>query len=140
MADTVTPHYQWIKPEVSGSASTWGTKQNGVFDQIDAQVFLNQQAGVPIGAGALWFTATPPDGWLICSGQSLSTIGTYAALFAVIQYRYGGSGPNFNLPPGTDRFPIGAGANALGATGGAATVTLSAAQIPAHTHPVSDPT
>lgn len=140
MADTVTAHYGWTKPEPSGSANTWGVKQNGVFDQIDAQVFTNQQAGVPIGFGGIWFTNTPPTGWLICQGQSLATVGVYAALFAVIGYTYGGSGANFNLPPGADRFPIGKGANALGAVGGAATVTLTGAQIPAHTHPVSDPT
>lgn len=140
MADTVTVHYGWTKPEPSGSANTWGVKQNGVFDQIDAQVFANQQAGVPIGGGCLWFTATAPTNFLLCKGQSLATIGTYAALFALIGYTYGGSGPNFNLPNFPDKFLIGAGANALGATGGVASVTLTSAQIPAHTHPVADPT
>lgn len=37
-----------------------------------------------------------------------------------------------------DRFPVGAGSSyALGATGGAATVTLSVSQIPAHNHTVT---
>lgn len=37
-----------------------------------------------------------------------------------------------------DRFPVGAGLSyALGATGGAATVTLSVSQIPAHNHTVT---
>ena len=51
--------------------------------------------------------------------------------------------PNVEWPGTTwalyaqDRFPVGAGSGyALGATGGAATVTLSISQIPAHKHTV----
>ena len=38
MADGLTPNYNWIKPEVSASPDTWGAKQNGAMDQIDAKV------------------------------------------------------------------------------------------------------
>jgi hypothetical protein len=38
MADTLTPNYSWIKPEVGGSPDTWGTKLNGTIDSVDAQV------------------------------------------------------------------------------------------------------
>src|ERR1700722_13632862 len=98
MADTLTANYGWVKPEVGASSATWGAKQNGGFDEIDAQVFANQQAGLPIGGGCLWFTATPPANFLIADGSSVDTT-TYAKLFAVIGYTYGGSGANFNLPP-----------------------------------------
>jgi microcystin-dependent protein len=53
--------------------------------------------GVPTGA-VFWFAANAaPAGYLKANGASLST-STYAALFAVIGYTYGGSGGNFNLP------------------------------------------
>lgn len=35
----------------------------------------------PIGSGAIWFTATPPTGWLLCNGQSCAA---YPALVAAI--------------------------------------------------------
>ena len=63
----------------------------------------------------LWSGATTaiPSGWILCNGTS----GT----------------PNL-----TDRFVVGAGSTyAVADTGGATTVTLTVAQIPAHTHNVS---
>ena len=134
MAETQTPNYKWVKPDIGGDASNWGNVLNTLFDNVDSVVYANQQAGVAIGSGALWFTATAPTNWLLCQGQSLDTT-VYAALFAVIGYAFGGSGANFNLPNFTDIFPIGASATrALAATGGAATVTLDATMIPNHTH------
>ena len=140
MAETTTPNYKWIKPDIGGDASNWGNVLNATTDAIDSVVYANQQAGVPIGSGALWFTATAPTNWLLCQGQSLDTT-VYAALFAILGYAFGGSGANFNLPNFTDIFPIGASAtHALAATGGAATVTLDATMIPAHTHTATQPT
>jgi microcystin-dependent protein len=137
LAETLTTNFGWTKPDPGASANTWGATLNATTDKIDAQAFLNAQAGMPIGSGGLWFTATPPTNWLLCQGQSLATA-TYPALFAVIGYTYGGSGANFNLPNFADRFPIGSGSNALAAAGGAATVTLDATMIPAHAHPITD--
>jgi microcystin-dependent protein len=134
LAETQTPNYKWIKPDIGGDASNWGNVLNATTDAIDSVVYANQQAGVPIGSGALWFTATAPTNWLLCQGQSLDTT-VYAALFAILGYAFGGSGANFNLPNFTDIFPIGASATrALAAKGGAATVTLDATMIPTHAH------
>ena len=53
-----------------------------------------------IGSVLIWAgtSASIPTGYIVCDGASLATAGTYNALFTVIQYRYGGSGANFNLP------------------------------------------
>jgi microcystin-dependent protein len=125
-------------PDPGASANTWGNTLNATTAAIDNQVFVNAQAGIPVGSGALWFTATPPANWLICDGSSLSTAAPYDKLFAIIGYTYGGSGANFNLPNLVDKFPIGAGSNALAASGGAATVTLDGSMIPPHAHPIAD--
>lgn len=79
--------------------------------------------------------ATAPAGWLLCQGQVLSTT-EHPELFAVIGNAYGGDGiDTFALPNATGRVMRGAGSgNALGSLGGADSVTLSANQMPAHTH------
>lgn len=135
MAETQTPNYQWVKPDIGGDASNWGNVLNTLVDNVDSVVYANQQAGVPIGSITMFGGAAAPANWLLCQGQSLSTTGTYAALFALLGYAHGGSGANFNLPDLRDTFPIGASATrALAAKGGVATVTLDATMIPTHTH------
>jgi microcystin-dependent protein len=138
MADTVTPNYGWIQPDVGGDAATWGTTLNNDLALIDAQVYANQQAGVPVGTIVMFGGSTPPANWALCLGSSQSTTGPYATLFAVIGYAFGGSGANFNLPNLQGAFPIGASASyALGAQGGAATHAIAVAELPAHAHPIA---
>ena len=84
-----------------------------------------------------------PLGWALCNGQALS-IAQNQVLFAVIGTTYGGDGrTTFNLPNLQARAPLGFGQGngltprALAQTGGAPTVTLTASQIPQHTHGVA---
>lgn len=84
----------------------------------------------------------PPTGWAACDGQLLP-ISQNTALFALLGTTYGGNGSsNFALPNLRGRSPLmpgqGSGLTdrALGASGGAATVTLTHASLPAHTHQV----
>ncbi len=81
-----------------------------------------------------------PVDWMFCHGQELP-VNQYQALYSIIGTTYGGSSTTFKLPDLRGRFPLGAGAGpgltprVLGGNvGGAETVTLSANQIPAHTH------
>ena len=79
-----------------------------------------------------------PQGCLFCDGSAVSRT-TYAALFAVIGTTYGeGDGDTtFNIPDLSGRVVIGvSNSHALGTTGGSENVTLTADQLPAHTHVV----
>jgi microcystin-dependent protein len=152
MATTTT--YSLIKPTVGGDENTWGADLNTNFDSIDdlldgttaiapnltegswevggvavtaTAAELNTLDGintasnfglVPSGAILLWSgsVASIPSGWFLCDG----TNGT----------------PNLQ-----NRFIVGAGDTyAVDATGGAASVTLTTGQLPAHTHSFSGTT
>ncbi len=86
------------------------------------------------------FNFAPDDyyGWLPCDGRLLQ-INQYAALFSLLGTAYGGNGTsNFGIPNLNGRMPVGAGTTyPMGATGGATTHTLTAAEMPAHTHAAS---
>jgi len=106
--------------------------------------------GVNTGIVVPWGSAVIPSGFLECNGASVST-STYASLFAVIGYTYGGSGASFNLPDLTDRTVVNkSNTKSLAQTGGANTVTptgnisgstgsttLTVNQIPSHSHGVT---
>jgi microcystin-dependent protein len=83
-----------------------------------------------------------PRGYARCDGQLLP-ISQNTALFSLLGITYGGDGKStFALPDLNGRVPIGAGQGQglsqrdLGGTGGSATVTLLAVELPAHTHSV----
>jgi microcystin-dependent protein len=91
------------------------------------------------GMTVMWSgtNAAIPAGWLLCDGASVATA-TYPALFTALGYAYGGAGANFNLPDLVARFPKGS-ATQTATTGGANSKTLSTAEMPSHTHTVTDP-
>ncbi len=97
---------------------------------------------MPAGATTPWAgdSWTMPAGWLRCDGSSVSRA-EFPDLFAAIGTRYGaGDGSTtFNLPNLIERVPVGLGGSGFAAmhapvTGGQASVTLTTAQMPSHTH------
>ena len=76
-----------------------------------------------------------PRGWALCNGQILP-INQNQALFAILGTTYGGNGQTtFALPDLRGRVPVHMdGTFNLGQQGGAASHTLIASEMPAHTH------
>lgn len=111
----------------------------------------------PAASMMVFAGASAPTGWLLCFGQAISRA-TYATLFAAISTTYGvGDGSTtFNLPDMRGRVAAGADnmggsaagrltsttmspdGNTLSATGGTQTHTLITAEMPSHTHALSD--
>jgi microcystin-dependent protein len=93
-----------------------------------------------IGTVVLWAGDSTPEHWLPCWGSEYS-IEDYPELYAVIGDTFNHPGTpegSFAVPDMGGNFPVGTfeGYN-LGVTGGANSITLTEAQIPAHKHTVN---
>lgn len=77
----------------------------------------------------------PPRGWAFCDGQILP-INQNQSLYSLLGTTYGGDGrSSFALPDLRSRTPLHrSSGHPLGQRSGAETVTLTAAEIPSHTH------
>jgi microcystin-dependent protein len=78
-----------------------------------------------------------PKGWATCDGQLLP-INQNQALFSLLGTTFGGNGQvNFALPDLRGRIPMHAGSgHTLGERAGEQAHTLTAAEVPTHTHPL----
>lgn len=91
---------------------------------------------------AFAFDYAPVD-WAFCAGQTI-TVQQNSALYAVIGNRYGGTtGQNFKLPNLMGHAPMGQGSGpgltsrTVGQATGTVAVTLTAAQLPPHSHTIA---
>ena len=98
-------------------------------------LYIDGTSTVPTGTIVCYAGSVAPDGWLFCDGSSLDRT-LYADLFAIIGVAFGSSSSStFQLPNLAQKFPMGkSNINNLGDQGGSSSITLSSANIPAHTH------
>lgn len=101
----------------------------------------------PVGTVLTYAGSSPPTGYLLCQGQTLSTNTNpeYSALYSIIQNIYGGTdNTNFKLPDLQGRTAIGAGSGSgltarnLTDKGGEETHVLTESELPNHTHIFND--
>jgi len=111
-------------------------------DMVAAQAEANAKGSVFAPGDLLSSGATARSGgWLLCNGTFVNQA-AYQALFNAIGHKFNanvdpGDG-TFRLPDLRDSGPVGAsGTKALGSSGGAATATLTAANLPPHAHTIA---
>ena len=124
-----------VSPTMPTPTTGDNTTKGATTAFVNASITANP--GVLAGSLLMWPTASAPTGYLNCDGTAVSRT-TYAALFAVVSTTFGtGDGSTtFNLPNYTNRMPYG---TTVGATGGSATTTISQANLPNVSFPVTDP-
>ena len=81
---------------LNSSSSLSSSNLSGALPAVDGSA-LTGIAGVPAGVVVYHAANIAPTGFLKANGASLSTT-TYADLFAVIGYTFGGSGGSFSVP------------------------------------------
>jgi microcystin-dependent protein len=125
------------------TVSGTGSRTNPYVISAATQVLTEEGEPLPTaerltGELVMWSGLAAPTGWLLCNGAAINRA-VYADLFAIMGTKFGaGDGSTtFNLPNMSQRFPMGAGgANTPGVTGGTNSVTITEANLPAHTHPI----
>jgi microcystin-dependent protein len=97
-----------------------------------------QTALQPVGSVQFWISDTPPPGWALMNGQTLTNAETiYPELWAVVPAQFK-SGADIILPDARGRVMVGRSFesefNQVGQTGGAKTVALTTDELPSHAH------
>jgi microcystin-dependent protein len=131
--------------QVDGAASTntlttAGTITSSGNITVNAPAQFVGNGTVPLGGIIMWSGTVPPTGWALCNGQT--TAGGYRTPDLKGRFIVGydpGPPANDYTQPGNLSRTTGSPAYVNGSTGGAAQVALSVAQMPAHSHGVTDP-
>jgi microcystin-dependent protein len=118
-----------------GGLPEWVRKAATALNQLIGQVADDRPAGTP----QFWTLSAIPKGWIEADG-TVYEARQYPRLYEACRVDWGLPDNRFRVPDYRGRVPIGRGAGlAVGQIGGAAQISLSVAQLPAHSHPVTDP-
>lgn len=138
-----------VGPNANGYLQTLGAfiKQiaNGVGLKPTAAVDFNAQKITNLANGTV--SSTSKDAVTGAQLQGTNKVGDLKIWHGAVANIASVQGPGWQLADGTngtadlrDKFIVGAGSTyAVNATGGAATVTLATANLPAHNHNINDP-
>lgn len=130
---------------VKGNGTAALYSQTGIpAEDITSGRIAPLYGGMPTGSITQYIAATAPAGWLLCDGSTFSSA-TYPELATLIGDTYGvHSGTTYYLPDFKGRVPVGAGlvtdsasqtqTFALGDKSGELKHSLTAAEMPRHTH------
>jgi len=131
-------------PGPGGSVTTVNNKTGSSITLTAEDVGAASQAKLdglmPAGTIVMTGRSAAPSGWVLCQGQALvraDNPGLYAAIG--VAYGPGNNTTTFNVPNFKGRVPVGydasqTGFDTLGEIGGANSVALSVANLPAHDH------
>ena len=149
LGDSDSSHYIGIQAPATVTSSQQVTFTAPV-DGTNGQVLQTNGSGVlsfatfgsvPVGAIFCMPENAVPTGYVECNGQSLDkTQSANTALFSLIQYKYGGSGNNFNVPDLRGEFVRGWASNTTDSTRdqGRDIGTGQSDDITAHNHSYSN--
>lgn len=125
-----TARYKWPYPTPDDNNDV-PRDVGALANAIEPTVF----GQVPPGCVMMWPAASAPSGWYICNG-TLVTAAANPGLDSIFGHDAGG---NVKLPDYQNVVMYGASsAHPIGERGGVETVALSNAQLPTHSHPITD--
>lgn len=137
--DTHPADHNDVNGAINDIVAELGNNPSGDFNTVQERI----DALAPVGSISMYGGGSVPDGWLACDGSAVSR-STYSNLFGVLGTTYGGGdgSTTFNVPNLQGRVPLGGGtlgsdSYSRGDTGGSATVSLTTAQMPTHSHTVT---
>lgn len=138
LADTLLERINAVKTTADGNTTKLQEQA-----AVQAKLLAASAAVIPIGAVVPFWGLQEPAGFILCKGQAVSRA-TYKELFAVIGTRSGaGNGSTtFNVPDLRESLIYGVGdsgsfTQTMGAAVGEKTHTLTLAEMPSHSHPLS---
>ena len=106
-----------INTQITNLNNTANSLQASILALQNQAALIEAQLPNIVGSIVMVMSNDVPPYTLLCDGSSVSTT-TYADLFSVIGYNYGGSGANFNIPNFQSYFLIGGNNNVNGVARG----------------------